>query len=450
MVAELLTSAHAAAEHSKPDVRAAALLRIARVQTTRDRSQARRTFEQALDEIRRIPGQNGAFLSEQARLFAAAIAPDMLPSIPSEPHTRRHFEAENLGRIMLEHGNLEAALEFVMRYDDASTFPFSIAGMLIERVDAPERLALIRRAISAWREAHGDRFLGLFQYRWKLLPDEEARAIVREVVRVALDQPDRPIQATYNREETIQITSFREHNLFQVLHILRHLDPPLLESLLSSHPQFATAAARFPYGIDSMMQEAEERKKSGGQSCGGFVMAGSSRDFAYLRALMQGSQDGDFDHAMEHAQQQYWIDAAPEDRNLAPAEFWASANRFRAILYSAGKRLGSAASLYLVRIDDPDLRLFAQIELAAALAGAPEFRGIQREYRRPSVRTRQIPRPPQGPSILSPSAQPGPPTEAHAAREKRTDHAERGIAPTGVPALSASWRRTNGRIPPLR
>ncbi len=307
---------------------------------------------------------------------------------------------------MIEHGNVEAALEFVMHCDDASTFPFRIAGMLIERVDAQERLALVRRAAAAWREARGDSFVWLFQYRWKLLPDQEAREIVREVVRVALDESDKPIEATYDQEGTIKITSFREHTLFQVLHILRHLDQPLLESLLSSHPQFAAAARRFPYGMESILQEAEERKKSDGKSCGGFVMAGSPRDFPYLRALMQGSQDGDFEQAMEHAQQQYRNDAAPEDRNQVPAEFWPSASRFRSILYAAGKRLGADAGRYLARIDDPDLRLFARIEFAAALAGLPEFRGIQREYRPRSARTgRQIPRPAQGPPVLSPSGE---------------------------------------------
>lgn len=54
MAGELLASAYEAAERSKPDVRVAALLRIARVQTALDCGQARRTFEQALDEIRLI------------------------------------------------------------------------------------------------------------------------------------------------------------------------------------------------------------------------------------------------------------------------------------------------------------------------------------------------------------------------------------------------------------
>ena len=61
MLDELLASAYEAAQHSTPDVRVAALCRIARVQTAFDRGHARRTFVQALDEIRRIPGRDGEF-----------------------------------------------------------------------------------------------------------------------------------------------------------------------------------------------------------------------------------------------------------------------------------------------------------------------------------------------------------------------------------------------------
>ena len=39
------------------------------------------------------------------------------------------------------------------------------------------------------------------------------------------------------------------------------------------------------------------------------------------------------------------------------------------------------AAVFLVRIPDAALRRFAQIELAAALAGLPELPGAQREYR---------------------------------------------------------------------
>ncbi|MGB6942994.1 MAG: hypothetical protein WBE37_11405 [Bryobacteraceae bacterium] len=83
MLYQLLAEAQSQADKSKPDVRAAALMRIARVQTAFDRHQARATFEQALKEIRQLPGRDGEFLLQQARLLAAAVAPEHLGRMPA-------------------------------------------------------------------------------------------------------------------------------------------------------------------------------------------------------------------------------------------------------------------------------------------------------------------------------------------------------------------------------
>jgi hypothetical protein len=391
VVHELVALALDQAEKSQPAVRAAALLRIARVQTAFDRDLARKTFQRALDETRQLPGLDGQFLLDQARRFAAAVAPETLGEIPSAGRTPHHIDSEWLGKIMLEHGQQDAAFDYVMHFDEWPAFPFPVVSTLMARFrDDERRLVVFRRAIQAWRAAHGERFIGLFQSQWKVLPPDEARDVVREIVRVTLEhQPDRPVRATYDQEGTVQITSGREHALFQILHVLRHLDEALAESLIAGHQQLATAARRFPCGMESLLEEAEARQKAQGASCGGgssgggsggYVMAGNSRDFAYMKALMQASQADDFAPLIEHALERYRGDTAPENPNQAPPEFWPSTHRFRSILYKAGKRLGADAAIYLDRIPDGDLRLFAQIELAAALAGLPELQGVQREF----------------------------------------------------------------------
>ena len=101
-----------------------------------------------------------------------------------------------------------------------------------------------------------------------------------------------------------------------------------------------------------------------------------------MKTLLQASQDGDFHPSIDHALEQYRKDASPDNPNQVPREFWPSTCRFRGILYRAGKRLGRDAAVYLDRIPDDDLRLFAQIEFAAALAGLPELQGTQRESHR--------------------------------------------------------------------
>jgi hypothetical protein len=387
---ELLISARDQAERSEPEVRVAAFLRIARVESAVNREQARKTFERALAETRQIAGVDGDFLLAHARLIAAAVAPDLLPDIPALEHLPRHVTSDIVGRIMLDHQHRDAAFDYVVHYDDSSSFPFGVAAALMRSLDNDvSRLAVLRSSIAAWRTArqaphfHLFQFISIFQSQWKLLPPEEAAGVAREIVRVALEQPDQPVSANYDPEGNMRITSGRAHTLFQIFHILRQVDGPLAESLIAGHEQLAAALQRFPNGMETVTEETEARRAEARRtgSGGGFGMAGSPGDFPYMKALMQASQDGEFGPAIQHATEKYREDAVPESPNRAPKEFWPSASRFRSVLYKAGKQLGHRAAVHLEAIPDADLRLFAQIELAAALAGLPELHGLQREYR---------------------------------------------------------------------
>jgi hypothetical protein len=385
---DLLALALEQAERSEPTVRVAALLRIARVQSAVDRPSARKTFERALSETRGITGVDGSFLLAHARLVAAAVAPELLPDIPSFDRLPRRFSSETLGRIMIDHQHESAAFDYLIRYDEPSSFPFGVAAALMQSSrDDERRLLVLRSCIAAWREAREEQpfqafqFISLFLSHWKILPLEEADTVAREIVRRTLEQSDQPVTANYDPEGTVSITSGRQHTLFQIFHIVRHLDGPLAESLIARHEQLAAAIRRFPNGMESVMQEAEARSTDARRtSTGGYAMVGSPRDSPYLKAVMQASQDGDFGPAIQHAMEKYREDAAPERPNQAPKEFWPSTCRFRSVLYKAGKQAGENAAVYLNLIPDDDVRLFAQIELAAALAGLPELPGVQRGY----------------------------------------------------------------------
>jgi hypothetical protein len=201
-----------------------------------------------------------------------------------------------------------------------------------------------------------------------------------------MQEPDKELtSAGYGQE--VQFTSGRAYVSFEVLHILRHLDPPLAESLIANHEQLAAAVRRFPNGIETIRQEGEERRKqlvASGAACeGGFILAGNPRDFPYQMALRQSAQGGDFRPPIDRALERYREDTAPDSSNQAPKTFWPSPCAFRNILYGAGKRLGPGAEILLESVPDIDLRLFAQMELAAALAGLPQLPETQRKQRRP-------------------------------------------------------------------
>jgi len=130
----------------------------------------------------------------------------------------------------------------------------------------------------------------MFQTQWKELPPDEALTALREIVHFTLERPDQQITVVLDQERAVRITSRRAHHLFQILHVLRHLDPPLADSLITDHEQLRAAAHRFPNGMDSVMEEAEVRRHSAGATTGGgggYWMLGRSGDFPYLQALMK-------------------------------------------------------------------------------------------------------------------------------------------------------------------
>ncbi|WP_263377083.1 hypothetical protein [Granulicella aggregans] len=374
-VVELLRQSRKQAESAAPLVRAAAKLRIARVEAVADRAKGRITLEMALEEIGTLPEPERSVLFDHARVFAAAVEPSLLPGIPEESTAPQGHTGWMLGKTMLEHGHAEAARQFVLQDGPAESFPFLFAmNILHDCEDQTQRLAVMRKAVKAWHETKEREFLKLFGRYWTVVPAIEALSILHSVVESTLNDSEWPMQGSFDNG-LLLFTSGREFMLFEILHILRPLDPTLAAELIATHEQLAAGARRYPNGWDSIQQEAEEeqkrRKLEGGPTCGGraYIGSGASQDIAFQFAL----QDGDFDRAMELAQELYREDTDIEAPNFAPKVLWPSAARFRSVLYHAGRRRGLEKRDLLARVPDEDLQLLARIEFAAAVAGLTEM-----------------------------------------------------------------------------
>jgi hypothetical protein len=404
MPKDLLARARVEAERARAPIRAAALMRIARVETAFDRGQARITFEMGLAGARGLRGRERHALLLQVRLLAAAVEPKLLPETLSHAYGHPRIERGMLVSIMLKHKLVDAAFEYVT-HCDSFEFPFDSAVNLIDQLeDESQRVAVMRRAVEAWRAGDEeyvvfDKFNALFGSQWRLLPPDEAHEVMQETFRKAMERRDEGTSARY--PDGIAFTSRREHAFFELLDVLQHFDPLLGESLIAEHEQLAAAAERFPKGLETIREEDEERRRqrvAAGASCeGGFVMAGNPRDMPYMRSMIEASRDGNFEPAIGFALEKYREDTDAENPNEAPKAMWPSTGTFRSILYGAGKRLGNDAAVYLKRVPDDDLRLFARIELAAALAGLPEMPGNQMTSRPRQHRARI-----QGEPMLSP------------------------------------------------
>jgi len=385
---DLLGTARRQAENANPSMRAAALLRIARAETAEDVSRARKTLLEGLEVVRSLPNSERRHLFEEARSVAAAVSPEMLDQIPiTRLGGNRRFASGNLVQIMLAHGHCDAAVNYLLHYQNPASFPFSYVGNVLHELDlhssdsAARQMILLRHAVNMWRRSptrphhhEQSQFVQLFGHYWKEFPAEEALAVTHMIVTQAAEEPDVENWGS-GYPNGIHFTSSRQNTLFQILHILRHFDPALAQSLINSHDQLAVAAHRYPNGLETLNEEVQAevaRRKAEGATCGdGCILMGDPGDFDRQRRLIDATRSGDFGPSIEDAIEKYREDTSPATRNYAPKEYWPSTGAFRTLFYEAGMRLGTEATKLLDQIPDDDLRLFATIELATALTGLP-------------------------------------------------------------------------------
>jgi hypothetical protein len=200
------------------------------------------------------------------------------------------------------------------------------------------------------------------------LPRDVATPVLRELVDWALLIKSEPCEYTLTENpEDPKLGSEQEFQLFRLISALQQLEPDLAHSLLEARPQLAAAVKRFPLGMQSVW-DGQSKYDPARED---LVEIGDSELMPIAEALAT-----DFEAAFRSAHESFAEDSDAESPNDAHKECWPSAREFRRILFKAGLHQGIAAAKHLDRIPDPDLRLFAQIELCAALAGLPQLGGL--------------------------------------------------------------------------
>jgi uncharacterized protein (TIGR03435 family) len=384
MPQQLLLAALEQAERSEPVVRAAALLHIARVLDAFDHAEAQRLLERGIALAEGLSEPEREVILGQAVSLAATVSPDL--AIRLATAVQHDMPAQLMTKAlsdMIGHGHLAEAVQYLSDTASVEDYPFDAARQAIDRAkDEATRLRVFRGAIGAMRRQMASgrpaglfqgpaRFSRLFTRWWRLLPVDEATEVVRDLVRQILAEPDGPIRASHN---DVRFSSTREHHLFQILGPLRRLDPELADSLIREHAQLAFAAARYPDGHESIEAAALERATR--EPWRAPVEPPDYISVGRRLIPMAEALETDFRDAFELALRFYATESDPGHPNDAPQECWPSAQEFRNILYKAGQHEGRAAVRHLERIPHPALRLFALIELAAALAGLPQIGGM--------------------------------------------------------------------------
>lgn len=379
MSQQLLQTALEQAERSEPPIRAAALMHIARVLARSDQTTAEQLLERGIALAKELDGEASSRILSNAICLAAAVSAKQALPLYADHRKVDPFGSAVVGLVnaMAEHGHAEDAIAYLKDPLPGDRFPLHFVNNLERQCGNDEaRLELLELAIQEWRNssprARGAEerfavtsFAGLFSRLWNLLPREVAAPIVRELADWALGMKSEPREypLTENLEDP-RLTSDQEFQLFRLIPALQDLEPDLARSVLEAYPRLAEAVRRFPLGMRSVWQVQRKYDPSRDDA----MMIGHSQVVYMTEALAN-----DFEAAFREAYDNLARDSDSEDPNKAPKECWPSAWEFRNILFKAGQHQGLAAERYLERIPDVDLRLFAQIELCAGIAGLPQI-----------------------------------------------------------------------------
>jgi hypothetical protein len=386
MSQQLLWEACEQAERSESAVRAAALMHIARVVARSDRAAAEQLLEQGIALAKQIDADAASLLLRNAIFLAAAVSAQHALPLYAEHRRIDHFGGAVVGlvNVMAQHGHLSDAITYLRDPLPGDRFPLHFVNNLErECPDDETRRKLLELAIREWRspaprepgpeeQFAGMSFTALFGRHWNLLPHEVATPVLRELVDWTLDMKSEPSEypLTENPEDP-RLASEQEFQLFKLVPALQRLEPDLAHSVLEGRPQLAAAVKRFPLGMRSVWDG--QRKYDPARD--DVVVIGDSELMPIAEALAT-----DFEAAFREAHESFAKDTDAECPNGAHKECWPSAGEFRHILFKAGQHQGLAAAKHLHRIPDPDLRLFAQIELCAAIAGLPQLGGLTTQY----------------------------------------------------------------------
>ncbi len=411
MSQQLLLAACEQAERSEPAVRAAALMRIARVLTRSDQAAAEKVLERGIALAKELDGNTASPLLSNGIFLAAAVSATQALPLYADRRQIDPFGGQVVGLVnaMAQHGHLDDALIYLNDPLPGDRFPLHYVNNLERECrDDATRLKLLELSIREWRNpARGDAgpgerfavsaFAGFFGRYWNLLLREVATPVLTELVRWALDVKSEPRRFPLTENPDDPDLAENERLLFGLMPALLELDPDLAHSTLESHPQLAAAVKRFPRGMESVWKEQRKFDPARDDA----MTIGDSEIMYMSEALAT-----DFKEAFQSANRSLAKDADPKNPNGAPKECWPSAAEFRNILFKAGQHQGVAAEKHLARIADPDLRLSAQIELCAAIAGLPQIGGMT--MRRPAKpHSKQVPPSPAQLSQLFGAVLPG-------------------------------------------
>ena len=286
---ELLEGAEAAAGGLQPASRVLAFVELARAYQMNDRDKAADLLEQAYTATRdlqihtpneQMNRQIQQRLQQRVLRALVALAParvdKMIDELPVE--NRANVINAMLGYYRDNH-DLARPIDLVTRISDEAEMPYGTTTRIMDLL-GPDQQDQLRQLFTAslasyQNHKHGNElstedFASMIPKFYGKVPDDLIRQAIDEVLSQAkaaaenAKQGDSPTIGMSSAQGAVQFNSVYDYHLFQLLPVLRKLDPEKAEKLLQQSRDVQTFLSKYPQGMSSLNPPSKPGSAAGG------------------------------------------------------------------------------------------------------------------------------------------------------------------------------------------
>ncbi|MES1262466.1 MAG: hypothetical protein ABUS49_12095 [Acidobacteriota bacterium] len=276
---QLLDGVAETAGSAQPQVAASAMLYVGENYDLFDHKKALEYLHQAFASTVAIPpGREDTRRAGLQSKIAAATAPlslpdaiDMLKQIQVAPD----FEGDPRQRALtavvsrlLGKSQFDDAMELINSVGSTGPYPFAAARQVFEKlpVDDNRRLSIFAYAMSAYALRPGKDFSELLARHWKELPRSMVQSALGSVIEniLKVDDSDQFLSLTLSNEKgSVNLHSSQDAALFDLMHVVREIDPKRADEILETRAELKSALQKFPDGAIGMGDNVSRSGTSG-------------------------------------------------------------------------------------------------------------------------------------------------------------------------------------------
>jgi len=269
--AVLLDNAGQAVGAARPEVQVFGLLHLAENYESIDKKKSLEYFHQAFDAASSVPAdsesnQRGQLQAEIVQSLASLNVDDAMTMLrhmePSSKNDRRITAAQSIVVVLTQKKRLDDALEIVESFGTFGDYPYAAAASIFKALPADDarRNTLFSSAMAAYGAHPRGDFPGLLMKVWREIPQSLAQSSVTTLVNGILDRKDDEphfIASISSVKGTANFSSRKDYDLFNLMSILRNVDPRRADEILETHPDLRAALKQFPDGTESMRDSGQ-------------------------------------------------------------------------------------------------------------------------------------------------------------------------------------------------